>query len=125
MSQEDRRKYPRLNWSVVVHWEKSDDAGPQGGLNRVGASKDISEGGIRLILREGIAVGDVLELSIELGGGKTIRGKGRVMWVEKFEIQGGKDETGYEGGIEFLGMDEAARNDISRFVMESRKDKPK
>ncbi len=116
---EDKRKYPRLNWSVIVHWEKSsDDSRPSG--PHVGASKDISAGGIRLILREGIAVGDILDLDIDLGGGKGFKGKGVVRWVEEFKITGWQDETGFEGGVEFIDMDEATKKELARFMMERR-----
>ena len=73
-----------------------------------------------MILREGIEVGDVLELDINLGGGKVIRARGRVRWIEKFKITGGKEETGYEGGVEFLDVSDQARLDIDRFILEVR-----
>ena len=118
---EDKRKYPRLNWSVVVHWEKVSDAPTRDKFPNLGASKDISAGGVRLILREGIEVGDILDLDIDLGGGKNFRGKGRVAWVEKFQITGWQDETGYEGGIEFIDITDEQRQELARFTMQSRK----
>ena len=126
---EDKRKYSRLNWSIDVRWKKSHSvsdaclpAGGNGASPGAGKTKDISAGGIRLILRgEGVAVGDVLELEIELGGGRNIRTQGRVAWIEKFKIGGWQDEIGYEGGVEFLNMDDATRQEISRFMMQARK----
>ncbi len=114
---EDKQKYPRLNWSVNVHWQKVFETfAPR----NASSSKNISQGGIRLILRDGIIIGDILDFEIELGGGKNIRTRGRVVWVDKFEITGGKHETGYEGGIEFLDLSEDTRREIASFMMKSR-----
>ena len=118
---EDKRKYPRLNWSVIIRWEKASGGSPEEVKPGGGITKDISAGGVRLILREGIKIGDVLELDIDLGGGRNIHAKGRVAWIEKFQISGWQDETGYEGGVEFLDMNEETRQEISRFIMQSRK----
>ena len=118
---EDKRKYPRLNWSVIVRWEKAADDSPGRQAPGGGTTKDISAGGVRLILREGIKVGDILQLEISLGGGRDVMTKGRVAWVEKFQISGWQDETGDEGGVEFLDMDQETRQEISRFMMQSRK----
>ena len=113
---EDKRKYPRLNWSVMVRWElASDGASPASGT-----TKDISAGGVRLILREGIKVGDILELDIELGGGKNMYIRGRVTWVEKFKISGVQEETGFEGGVQFLDLKPENRRELERFMMQSR-----
>ena len=115
---DDKRKYPRLNWSVIIHWEKS--SGETDEVPNTGSTKDISAGGIRLILKEGVEIGDVLELDLELGGGRNIHVKGRVAWIEKFKISGWQEETGYEGGVEFLDLDDATRQELARFTMQSR-----
>ena len=117
---DDKRKYPRLNWSVIIRWEKASDASSSETPSNVGSTKDISAGGIRLILKEGIEIGDVLELDLELGGGRNIHIKGRVAWIEKFKISGWQEETGYEGGVEFLDLDDATRKELARFTMQSR-----
>ena len=118
---DDKRKYPRFNWSVIVLWKKCFDV-PGGAALYAGPARDASMGGVRLILREGIKVGDTLELSIDMGGGKIFQGRGRVRWIEKFKITGGKEEIGYEGGVEFLDMDETTRQELARFLMQSRKE---
>ena len=117
---EERRKFPRLNWSVEVRWKKSTGS-LDPNLKNTGSTKDISAGGIRLILKEGVQTGDVLELDILLGGGKTVQAKGRVVWVDKFQITGGTDEVGYEGGIEFIDMDDQTGIQINNFIFESHK----
>ena len=98
-----------------MHWEKS------AGEANTGKTMDISAGGIRLILREGIKIGDILEVDMELGGDRSIHAKGRVAWVDKFKPGGWHEETGYEGGVEFIDMNEATRKELARFVMQSHK----
>lgn len=116
---EERRKFQRLNWSVEVHWKKFET--PSRPLpESATVSKDISAGGIRLILRGQVSPGDILELEIRLGGGKDIRTKARVVWVDTFTITGGKEESAFEGGVEFIDMSDETRKLIESFVMESR-----
>jgi c-di-GMP-binding flagellar brake protein YcgR len=117
---EDKRKYSRINWSVVVRWQKVQGVQHSEEQN-VSASKDISHGGIRLILREGIVPGDILYLEIELGGGKSIHTNAKVVWVEKFEIIGVKRETGYQGGVQFLGLSEETEKLIADIMTGDRK----
>jgi c-di-GMP-binding flagellar brake protein YcgR len=113
---EEKRQFPRLNWNVQVQWQKHFDV--VGPAPQVSTSKDISQGGIRLILREGVSPGDVLDLEITLGGGKIVRVKGRVVWVDRFEILGGnKDEVRYEGGVQFVEMSEDVQKELERFIM--------
>ena len=114
---QERRKFPRLNWNVKVRWKRILDV-PDETSQHTGAARDISAGGICLILKEGVEVGDILELEISLGEGKNICSRGRVIWVDRFEITGGIKSTGYEGGIEFLGMSDEAMLEINRFVFQ-------
>ena len=120
---DDQRKFPRLNWNVEVCWKKTLDI-PNKEPQNTSATKDISAGGIRLILGEGVGVGDILELQINLGGGKSICSRGRVTWVDKFEITGGIEKTGYEGGVEFLDMNDETMQQINQFIFELRKKTP-
>ena len=116
---EERRKYPRLNLNVEVRWKKVDgEAGDA--LSHRSVTKNISTGGIRLILGSGVQMGDVLALEMGAPGGKAIRVKGKVIWVEKFEIIGVKNEIGYEGGIEFLDMAEEVKQEIANLAFNPR-----
>ena len=119
---DERRKYPRLNWSVEVNWKK-DFASPGGADSapNTSTSKDISAGGIRLILREGVQAGDILEMEIRLGPDKTIQCRGKVAWVEKFVITGAEEQTKYEGGVQFLDISDDTRIQINNFIFESHK----
>lgn len=116
---EDRRKYSRLNWSVEVRWKKCSDARDES-LDNATISKDISAGGIRIIFRDEVRIGDKIDLEIKFGGGRDIRASGRVAWAEAFKISGDKEEIGYEAGIEFLDMPEDTRLFINSFIMKSK-----
>ena len=117
----EKRQYPRLNWNVQVQWQKqAGNPSPQASV-----SKDISQGGIRLILGDGVNPGDVLDLEITLSGGKVVRVKGKVAWVESFWISGSKDNMNYEGGIEFIDMSEEVRKELQLFMLGERPKLPK
>lgn len=111
---EEKRRYPRLDINVNVNWKKvtPDSASIKG------ISKNISEGGICLIVYEKLNVGDVLFLNIELPTGKIISGNGKVAWTKDFEIIG--RERGYDVGIELVdicGEDrEVLRNFVFKFL---------
>ena len=110
---EEQRKFPRLNMSVTVYWEKvADDTSPSAS----GVTRDISAGGISMILNDKVKVGDVLDLELNLADGKVIQTKGRIVWVETFNIIGSKNEVGYEGGIEFLEMSEETKKELGHFI---------
>ena len=122
MSLEERRQFPRFNFSVEVRWEKIAGDAEKKPQNK-SDSKNLSVGGIRLILNDKVAVGDILELDVRMSETKTIRCKGRVVWLDTFQITGGQDRSGYEGGIQFLDMTEEVQREISRFLFDSSRKK--
>lgn len=106
-----------MNLSVEIHWEKAAGASPDSDPQS-STMKDISVGGIRLIVNEDVQVGDILELDIKLSEGKSVKLKGRVKWVDKYEIIGTKHKIGYEGGVEFLDVGDEVRREISNFIFD-------
>ena len=114
---QERRKFPRFRLSVQVRWQRySGDAGaaPQ----NKGRVKNISAGGVCLVLQEGIEVGDVLAIEIELPGGKNILAKGRVIWIDKNVKIGEAEKVGYEGGVEFFDINKQTRKELDRFLFD-------
>jgi len=109
---EERRKFVRLDLNTVVEWEKVNRDEPVGEFK----SKNISGGGICLIMDEIINIGDTLNLKINLPTLKIIHSKGKVVWVEGFEIVGGRREKKYEAGIEFIDINDKDREEIKKFV---------
>ena len=112
---EERRKFSRLNLSVDVRWDKM-TGGLEAASENKGAAKNISAGGICLILNDKVKVGDLLEMDIKLSKEKSVKAKGRVVWIEPYNIIGAENEMGYEGGIEFLDMSDETRNEINHWI---------
>lgn len=109
---EERRKFVRLDLNTMVEWEKTgrdESAGES-------KTKNISGGGICLIMDGVINVGDTLNLKINLPTLKTIQAKGKIVWVDDFEIIGDRKEKRYEAGIEFIDIDVKDRQEINKFV---------
>ena len=109
---EGERRYPRLNCSVNVQWEKP------GGAPHTSSSRDISAGGIRMRLKAGVEVGEVLDLHLQLGE-RTVHCKGRVKWIDVIELADFEEGLGMEGGLEFVDMDMETRDLILRFIQDA------
>jgi len=109
---EERRKFPRLDLSVDVNWEKI----PTKSKKRLAKSKNISQGGIRLIADNAIKIGDSLDLQIKLPTNQTISSVGRVAWVNEFEVIGGKYEKRYDTGIEFTKIKKKDVEELKNFM---------
>lgn len=108
----ERRKFRRLDVSrIEVTWKK--EPSPPA----VSLSKDISAGGIRLILdsNDVLKEGDFIHLDFKLLNGERISAKGRVAWNEEFEIVD-REEKSLEAGIEFVEISDEARGHIAQFI---------
>lgn len=112
---EEKRKYPRLSMNVRVDWEKKDGKTVKDGGGS-GITKNISEGGICLIVYDKVEVGHALRLKIELPTKKTIESVGKIVWVKEFEIVGKPNEMRYDIGIEFSEIEPRDRNEIKSFI---------
>lgn len=112
---EEKRKFVRLNLNVEVRWRKIIETLDRA-VDNINLTKDISGGGIRLIVDETVKVADKLSLEIKLPTDKVIYCQGRVIWVEKFEIVGRRHEDRYEAGIEFMDISDDDREEISKLV---------
>lgn len=112
---EERRKYPRLNVNVRVNWDKAGSSAPRQS-EKSDITKNISEGGICLIVYDKPEIGHRLLLKIELPAKKIIQSKGRIVWVKEFGIVGKTDEMRYDIGIEFLDIDPGDREGLKEFM---------
>jgi c-di-GMP-binding flagellar brake protein YcgR len=112
---EERRRFVRLDMNVVVKWEKiTEDSNQIVGDTDI--TKNISVGGICLIAYERLEVGDKLRLEIELPTKKTVSAKGRVVWINEFEVIGRGLEKRYDVGVEFIDIRDEDREEINKFV---------
>jgi c-di-GMP-binding flagellar brake protein YcgR len=97
----EKRKFPRLNNGVKVIYkfmgvlgEKKDDV------------LDISQGGIRLCLKEKTTPGTLLELAVLITPDSSpFFALAKVVWQSEKRKLGPKRELYYDTGVEFLKMD--------------------
>lgn len=103
----NRRKYPRINFHTsVVYQEKGD--------NKINYSltKDLSEGGMGLILDRFIPKDSEIILEFNLGVKSTpIRTKAKIVWIQKFPYS-----ERYRAGLEFKNMEPLQRTNVRRFI---------
>jgi len=113
---DEKRKFPRLEIPVDVRWEKLPSKKTWGWGKDVHVAKNISAGGICLIVYEDVAVGECLKLDIDLPTHKTVHATGRVVWTTPFEVSGDEARSRRDVGIEFLEIAKEDREEIQRFI---------
>ena len=122
---EERRKFTRMNYTTSVKW-KSFTASTEGTSLIIDISKDISAGGIRMILNKMLDVGDELYLKFRLPPHNFFNLKGQVKWTKKVELMSEKGEDIiYYVGIRFLDMNDediVAIDQIVSFFISSEKE---
>jgi c-di-GMP-binding flagellar brake protein YcgR len=110
---EERRKFPRLNLAVDIEYSLLQK---EAFLKAEGQSKNISSGGICLLVYEEVKVGDSLALVIKLPEGESpIKVQGMVRWIGEFILSADKKNS-WDVGIEFVGINEADREKLSKYV---------
>ncbi len=110
---EERRKVPRLNLAVDVNYSLLQKA-PS--FKAEVQSKNISAGGICLIVYEKVEIGDRLALVINLPDGeRPIQVKGTVRWIGEF-ILSADNKNSWDAGVEFIGINDEDREKLSRYV---------
>lgn len=109
---EEKRRFIRLDVGVDVKWKKLYDEIFDG----TSINKDISEGGICLIIEEKLQIGDRLQLEIGLPSKKNITAVGKVAWVSEYGVIYDNHKRNYDTGVEFMEIEETDRQEISTFV---------
>jgi c-di-GMP-binding flagellar brake protein YcgR len=111
----ERRKTVRVNCELDVKYNLLPS---KEGANLKSVSKDISEGGLKLIVDEKMTPGSTLELELSLPNHKSpLKVKGRVAWQR--EIPGDIKKTGircFATGIEFIRVARSDRRGITDFI---------
>jgi c-di-GMP-binding flagellar brake protein YcgR len=120
MDGQDRRRFPRLDIAVDVAWEKVSGKKNMEVNDDSDKTRNISEGGICLIVYEDINIGDELSLDIQLPTQQVIHAVGRVVWRSSFDLA--KDSWyRYDVGIEFINISPQDREMIKKFVFSLKK----
>ena len=88
---QDKRQFRRMIHSEPVQYQFKDPS-QFGGC----VSKDLSGGGVRILLNDFVPLNTELSLKIRLADGSIVECVGRVVWVEKSRF----GET-YQAGLDF------------------------
>lgn len=105
---DERRKFVRLPASFAVECQIPDATGAE---TRVAYSRNVSVGGLGVVLSERHPVGTELELTFRLPTGERVHACGRIAWVDEFTV--GRDKA-FDTGIEFvdIGAGDAERLEL-------------
>lgn len=107
----EKRRYPRLNINVNVEYSVLETS-----ESVAGNTKNISAGGICLIVYEDIKPGTILKLQIYLPDNHNpIQATGKVVWRSKVEVVADK-RVRFDTGIEFLDIKDSDRNIIAQHI---------
>lgn len=113
---ENRRKFPRLAVDVDVCWQKVEGRESADNPSK-DITKNISEGGICLMVYEPLVKGETISLEFTLPTGKRINATGRVAWTSTFEVISEKAEASRcDAGIEFIDISKEDKLEIQKFV---------
>lgn len=111
----ERRRFPRLPLKVNVKYDVLKAPPLRAEENQ---SKNISIGGICLVVPEKINIGTLLRLKLSLKGETSyITVKGKVVWVEEFSVDSTSDFKAYDCGIEFVDVGPQDQENISRYLI--------
>lgn len=112
---EERRKYVRLQTGVGV---KYTIIGKPGEVRAF--SKDISAGGLCLVLSDELTEQTPLQLEIKIPDLKdAIAALARVIWQKKFTDPTDASKVCFHTGVEFTGISDFDRFNINRYVLEN------
>ena len=114
---EGKRIFARMGFNTKVEWRKADNEKSSGEFS----SKNISGGGICLIVDDTVRVGDKLLIELELPTGKRIKTKVNVTWIESvdgFEVLDEEKKQRLEAGVEFIEISTEHRDEIMNSVID-------
>jgi c-di-GMP-binding flagellar brake protein YcgR len=111
----EKRKFPRLPLNVNVKCEVLNVSTLRAEEIR---AKNISAGGICLVVPEKVNIDTLLKLKLSLSGeAMFIIVKGKVVWVEEFSVTHTSDYKAYDCGIEFVDVGPQDQKNISRYLI--------
>jgi len=119
----EKREQARLDMNLRVDWRKATETSNII-LKHPDVTKNISAGGLCLIMDEKIKIGDGLQMRMELPSKKTIDVRGRAMWISEYEINRMEDKKMYYTGIEFTGIQDEYKEELNKLVFKHLLSKP-
>lgn len=115
MKKTDKRKFPRLQFSVDVQYQIVRGKSAKALKSR---TRNISEGGLCMMLLEKVRAGTILSLEFRLPDTDSpIAATGKVVWVEKLAIISAEAAVSYDCGVVFVDIAPGDREKIGRHVM--------
>jgi c-di-GMP-binding flagellar brake protein YcgR len=114
----EKREFARLDLNVKVDWKRT-LVTSEPGQEFSDKTKNISAGGLCLVVYEKLDIGEILEIEMVLPSKETIRAEGKVVWISEYEIEGEEEETIYDIGVQFVKISDKEREEISKFVFAS------
>jgi c-di-GMP-binding flagellar brake protein YcgR len=81
-------------------------------------TRNISKGGLSIMILEKVKIGTFLNLNIELPDtDQPIIAIGKVLWIDEFVIYSTESYTFYECGVEYVNIISQEQEIISHYVM--------
>ena len=106
----ERRRYPRLK-AALIEYSLLDN-----NLQELSFTKDVSIGGVCIILADEIPLNTILSLNIYLPNhNNPIHLKGKVVWRERSSYHT-PSRTYYNVGIEFIDIDDETKQLINNYI---------
>jgi len=111
----EKRAFRRLLFNVEVEYKVV--SAPEELSALMVHSKNISAGGIRLVILEKLDLGTILALKFFLPDStKPTCATGRVVWTEEYTIGTLDSSKAYDAGIEFVSIKQEDRARIHNYV---------
>lgn len=115
----ERRKFPRLNFRIDFKYNILNKTRFK---DETAETKNISAGGIAIILLNKVEIGDKLNLKFYLPETNiAIKTTGKVVWTQEFTIGTLDTSTAYDVGVEFIDINEDDRNKINQYMIKQNK----
>ena len=106
----EKRRFPRLNSRIPVRYKRITEYKDalQGTV-----TKDIGEGGIKVVANEFIPLSAKLRIELFLSpSSNSISAVSKVVWMRKLSYS---DQ--YDGGLQFIDIPEVSRNLIATYIV--------
>ncbi|MCM8813556.1 MAG: PilZ domain-containing protein [Candidatus Omnitrophica bacterium] len=110
----EKRKFDRLAMQVQVHWKPV----AYSTARQTDIARDISIGGLSLVLKEAPLAGELLDLDIELPGKKNIQAQAQVVRITEIRRYR-QPQPVFKIGLSFTKIDPADVALIEKMVISS------
>jgi len=111
--QDERRKFVRLDRLVDIVYRKHQTLEKE----KLTLSRNISIGGICLVVYEKLKESQLLELDLCIPEEKIpIKALGKVVWVHEYIIGNVSKDRRYDVGIEFIEISDEDVNKVNKYV---------